>query len=672
MAVLIVRRTPLERGTVRHTYELRDLDATVRPLQQEFTAEIDEEVVRELCLGIEEVAERSTERGAPRTGATDELRELGRLLHDILFPPVDGNPIPGLVARLRGIDGSLLVSTDEPRVPWELLHDGEEFLGLRHDLGRQLVVDGRTWVKSASIPAIERALLVGDPVGDLPMAAGEVERVASWLERQGAECTVLLGDQAKRDAVLRELASGRYQLFHYAGHVLTPPAPSGRPADGWAALALHDLAALRAGTIGAALARHDSPPVVFVNGCASGEPLSSLCAEFLRAGAAVVLGTLHRISEEAAAGFAEHLYSRLLAGVPAGRAVREARLELNRMGELGWMSFVFHGDPEATIRVGGTRSASSPTRQPDRDELFPGLPVQPDERARALLERVAHRAAGRGIATSLELLAELLAPGGPLRQVAEQREVAGVDDAERVLQVLLGLTEGAEATDQVSLSDTVVRVLSQAAERAVRDGGRQLTVVDLADAFVELGGGTSARVLESCGVDLRDLRRVAEDRPTGEAARWALPRGEPLDERLAPAALLALQVASLLRSGEGTVVSSFGLLYGFGLTGSRVLRACLEEQGPAGREAVRRLFPVPHGLGGHFSRRVRQALDRAGRAKKQTGAPQVGEAAVLEALLADEEATACRFLEGLGVDVARLREALRRSHGAGGRPDVAS
>jgi hypothetical protein len=386
-----------------------------------------------------------------------------------------------------------------------------------------------------------------------------------------------------------------------------------------------------------------------------------------------VLGTLHRISEEAAAGFAEHLYTGLLAGVPAGQAVREARLKLHRIEEPGWMSFVFHGDPEATIQVGDMGSMSSPPRQPDRNELFPGLPVQPDDRAQELLGRVADRGARRGIATSLELLAAMLAPGGPLREVAEQREVAGVDDVERVLQVLLDLTGGSEAAEQVSLSDTVVRVLSQAAERAVRDGRGQLTVVDLADAFVELGGGTSALVLDRCGVALEDLRPTTEDRAAGDPPRWALPRGDRLDERFDPTALLALQAGKLLHAGDGTVVSSFGLLYGFGLAGSQVLRACLEEQGPAGREAARRLFPIALGPGdGHFSRRVRQALDRAVRAERQAGAPQVGEAAVLEALLADDNATACRFLTRLGVDVGRLREALRRSRGAGGRPDTAS
>jgi hypothetical protein len=680
MVVLVVRRVPSDRR-VRYVYELRPDDTTLlAPLERESSVDLNEEMVDDLCRRIEEVAERTLDPDASTPDAARELRDFGKLLHNVLFPPENGSRTLELAAGLRGASGPLLVSTDEPRIPWELLYDGEQFLGLRHDLGRQLVIPGRPSIqRPVPLSPIARALLVADPLNDLPKARSEAERVRSWLHDHGTTCTLLMGEQADRLEVLRELSSGDYDLFHYSGHVATPPR-SRRPRSAtWSgeqdggpepALLLHGRKPLQPQEIRSTLGGGSgSPPVVFINGCASGEPFSNLCATFMATGAALVVGTLYRVSEEAAAGFAEQVYAGLLAGRPAGQAVRQARLALYESGDGGWAAFVYHGDPSARLELENAPARHRPAEAAERPaQRLHGLHVQPDREALAMLERVAQRAAPRGIVTSLDLLVELLAPGGAMRLAADRRGVAGAALAEQVLQVVLGLTGGAGPPARVPLSDTVARVLDQAADLAAATGRGRFGTSDIAEAFVGIGGGTSARVLELCGVPLQDLRPVeGHDKPPAEAPRSIFADDGRLRlEYLEPVTVLALQAAALLAATEGSVVSSAVTLIGLGLADSQALRAVLEAQSGPGREAVERLLPGVLELSARtFSRRVRRALDQALAAEQATGAQLVGEAAVLDALLADDEATARALLEQFGIDVGRLLADLRQQRPAG-------
>src|SRR5512139_4037873 len=93
----------------------------------------------------------------------DGLRMLAQLMYNLLI-----HPVPEIERFLREQDGPLFISTDDPEMPLELLHDGETFLGLRLALGRGII-----WSENPPAPKITRQgplsiLIIADPTGDLP------------------------------------------------------------------------------------------------------------------------------------------------------------------------------------------------------------------------------------------------------------------------------------------------------------------------------------------------------------------------------------------------------------------------------------------------------------------------------------------------------------------------
>ena len=92
-------------------------------------------------------------------------------------------------------------------------------------------------------------------------------------------------------------------------------------------------------------------PLVFLNACQIGRSAMSLTGiggwahQFLRAGA------YWSIYDDAAHNFATAFYSRLLAGMPIGKAAQEARLAIKLQGDPTWLAYTVFADPLATMQV---------------------------------------------------------------------------------------------------------------------------------------------------------------------------------------------------------------------------------------------------------------------------------------------------------------------------------
>jgi ATP-dependent Clp protease ATP-binding subunit ClpA len=210
------------------------------------------------------------------------------------------------------------------------------------------------------------------------------------------------------------------------------------------------------------------------------------------------------------------------------------------------------------------------------------------------------------------------------------------------------------------LSDTVSRVLALAETRAAAAGRRLATPGDIAAAFAEVGGGSAAHLLELCRLSPDQLvpdRSVPARTQAEEGSASGLfddtPEGRLRVGDLDRSVFDAIRTAGLLAKSHGEVVGTYALLLGFALTSSRTLRGALAEQGEVGERAYRRLYWAVDPRRHEFSSRTRAALDEAA----HTG-PDIGEAAVLRALLTDEASSAREILVGLGVDLDRLMRTL--------------
>ncbi|MGE3145710.1 MAG: CHAT domain-containing protein [Pseudorhodoplanes sp.] len=320
-------------------------------------------------------------RGPPPAGAGEEAdivertRRIGNILHNLVIPPDVQAELsaPELFVEF-GLDERLL------EYPWELLYDGQHFLGCRHAMGRfvnvtkpsipnsvrpQLPDNGPLSVLLISVPnPMPRPGTPPVIYSALSGAQAETAMIAQVLTVPDVELTILAGVQASWNNVLNEInGPKRFHIVHYNGHAYfdrTNPKKS--------SLVLHDKD-MSTSFIQGLLSR--KPPLFFfVNACetamANAErpwkdryDIFGLARAFLDTGA-YLLGTRWTVGDGMAARFAEVFYGGMLKGTPLGSAIRDARcacfdaaMQSNR-DDFSWASYSYYGDPRLVFRKGPT------------------------------------------------------------------------------------------------------------------------------------------------------------------------------------------------------------------------------------------------------------------------------------------------------------------------------
>lgn len=289
----------------------------------------------------------------------DRLRRLGRLIYANMLPGV----IRDTLKRLP-LDQPLILSINDAELPWELAYDGQHYLGARWAVGRELKLPSGQQPRQ-NVPPPSRswkALFVGDPTGDLPVTAEEIEALSDLVERhlpQRAEVHWLAGPRATKQALQMELAGGEYRLIHYSGHAVFETDAPDR-----SGLLLADGEILTAREIQDCL---DGQPWVYLNACASaqqavaeieegeltyaGAEAHGLASAFLLGGARTVIGTLWSVPDQGALTFASAVYQDLLDGRSAGEALQSARdtFWCDRPHDPIWAAYVLYGPPDRSL-----------------------------------------------------------------------------------------------------------------------------------------------------------------------------------------------------------------------------------------------------------------------------------------------------------------------------------
>ena len=258
------------------------------------------------------------------------LETMGKVLYQMLLP----GPIHQQLSELQT---SLALLTDDPSLPWEILHDGEGFLALRMPFARQLLINEQVLrlfpTRGRSCEPFRRALIIANPTGDLPGARDEGHALAEFLREQGT-CDLLEGEDANYRNVTSLLVSHEYSVIHYCGHI------DYDPTEQLSSMRLSD------GLLSATSVQRTfrGNPIVFLNACYSDiQPhgseggVSRRTESFARAFmmgsqygvARALIGTLWRIPdrwrEDGSAVFPETFYRRLLHdGATLGAAFRDA------------------------------------------------------------------------------------------------------------------------------------------------------------------------------------------------------------------------------------------------------------------------------------------------------------------------------------------------------------
>lgn len=297
------------------------------------------------------IEDRAVSSQADAAAFARELRALGGELFDELIPQAIGKALWEHREQLQNV----LVLSDEPFIPWELVH-------LKN--GRTLPKDSwflaqlgtMRWLQGTYPPDVLARARTRYVVPDYPARSG------LQLPATAAEAT-FLSDQLGGEAVPADSASvldllsepGSFDLLHFAGH--------GEAENGSARILLtgriegdsylpDSLFESTVNQYAALRAEDGSRPMVVLNACQAGQLAPQLthvggfAHAFIQNGAGAFVGALWSIGDQPASAFCQELYRALLAGKTLAEASLQARQAARRDGgEATWLAYVVYGNP---------------------------------------------------------------------------------------------------------------------------------------------------------------------------------------------------------------------------------------------------------------------------------------------------------------------------------------
>lgn len=293
------------------------------------------------------------------TPGLEDLTDRGRKLSVLLF----GEDAADLISHCRNAKVMLIHDVIASQLPFEILGapaaGGTEEIRpvLEGGVSRRLAVSGLSTQQLFAKPPHTgrlKVLVVIDPLGDLPNAAKEGEKVVSILSKlPDIELKVLPGKDATKAAFLSAIAGA--DILHYCGHAFYDgpgPEESGLnlPGD---PLFFTDL-----------MLAPTSLRFAFVNACeslrvrapkdpdAAGWEAATFAEYLLRTGIEAFLGTYWRVGDAAAADFSTNVYTCLAQGDTLATAVKKSRLSLIGINSHEWANYVLYGEGQFRIVLG--------------------------------------------------------------------------------------------------------------------------------------------------------------------------------------------------------------------------------------------------------------------------------------------------------------------------------
>lgn len=255
---------------------------------------------------------------------------------------------------------SLLIISDEPWIPWEMVKPYDDagdllddpFLAERFEITRWL---SSKRPLSGSIEVYELACITG--AHDLPLASQEKNLLIRLTEeRSGLEDVT--PSVSSVNALTSLFEEGGLGLVHFAQHGTFDPAMPNE-----AGLPLADGSVFRPSDLHGPIQTQiaEDRPLIVLNACESGRQawtwtgLGGWADRWVRVcGCGAFIGPLWRVRDSAAFAFARALYDSLERGKTLGRAAWEARRAAQEAtpGDPSWLAYVVYGHPNARVQFG--------------------------------------------------------------------------------------------------------------------------------------------------------------------------------------------------------------------------------------------------------------------------------------------------------------------------------
>ncbi|MCP4688092.1 MAG: CHAT domain-containing protein [Desulfobacterales bacterium] len=492
--------------------------------------------IEERCLDMVRTLNKANREGGLPREALTRLRDTGRVFSDVLITP----DIDEMLRKTAAEHLTLHLDDHLVHIPWELLHDGEEFLCQKFGMGR--LVKTRQTAPMGRPHALARPLnmlILADPGGDLKGASREGAQLRDFMERDKKLFnTALWSDEITRESIKSKMR--KYDFVHFAGHAdYDPDNPEER---GWrltdGGFNPRDIVRMAGGG--------PMPSLILSNACQSARTgewaikerfqneIFGLANAFLLSGVRHYVGTSWEVQDDLSRSFALAFYEKLVAGRTIGQAVREARMALIReYGEstIVWAGYLLYGDPTFNymdqIRPG----------EPGEPPADPGAAPRPRERTREKtrqdVARSSEKETGKKRRTGLMagaalLLVLLLALGwhGLSERSARRLEAAAAADYES--GDFQGALEACKSLEEKKRGGTLTNLIRgrillrngspDAAEAAFQAALRASGGTDSQRADALMGLGRVASIRGKPGDALDSYRRASDLAPGNGAA----------------------------------------------------------------------------------------------------------------------------------------------------------
>lgn len=359
-------------------------------LEQYFAKKIDLTRIESLTQEIHSILDYSSRINKEnREGAFDCLKEAGEQLYHALLPHK-------IKDNLRKTDskGLLLILEDSLiGIPWEMMHDGEDFLCVRFNIGRRIFTSHSKRDRPKKPAGSEiKMIILADPTGDLPKSYQEGLELSRALKQLSGSLQVyFITKDITVDSVSRYLLD--CDILHYAGHALynseSPDLSGWRLKDG--ILTAQRIMELSGG-------KRNFPSLIFSNACQSGETAKwsmlqpdessdtnpnqhinpnakgntdafDLVNAFLRCGVRHYIGTLRNISDPSSLGLSLKFYNFILDSYTIGESLRLARVSMiedKGRDNLIWAHYALYGNPSISyLRKKGEAEGVAQSEIPD-------------------------------------------------------------------------------------------------------------------------------------------------------------------------------------------------------------------------------------------------------------------------------------------------------------------
>lgn len=300
------------------------------------------------------------------------VRKLGHSLWNDLIPRTLQERY--FLERAEWRDKSLLVITDEPFIPWELVwpygYQGETW---EDDTPWCLSTRMTRWLhrdqEGSGLPGpparldLQRFAFVGPTQTNLSAVSNEASDLKALMQQAG------IRDASPRGNTLAQVTSlleaGDYDWFHLASHgefaAAEPDQDSVLLLDGNQPFTPHAL-------IGPEVQGHlfRQRPSFVLNACHTGRQgfaltqLGGWVNRLVGSGAGLFMGPLWTVTDESARRFARHFYALLLEGDTVAQAVHGARAVIRQSGDPTWLAYSVYAHPNARLQVLPPSAASPP------------------------------------------------------------------------------------------------------------------------------------------------------------------------------------------------------------------------------------------------------------------------------------------------------------------------